>query len=299
MAVREGFLTTAGSLRDCFPLRLYDKAKRLGVWDPCALDLSRDPADWARMTEPERQGILQISTLFLAGEEAVTLDLLPLVLAVAREGRLEEELFLTSFLWEEGKHLQLFRSWLDEVAGRPEGLDRWVTPSYRKLFAEELPEAMGALLGDPSPAAQACAAVTYNMIVEGVLAETGYSVYHDALEARDLLPGLRAGIAHVKRDESRHIAYGVYLLSRLVAADHDLWAVVEARMNELLPLALAFLEESYEGYEELDELPFGIGPDTVAEWATANFAKRFARIERARGRTVAEIEAEAAAEEPV
>ena len=121
MAVRDGFLTTGAGLRDCFPLRLYDKAKRLGVWDPSTLDLSRDPEDWARMTEPERQGILQISTLFLAGEEAVTLDLLPLVLAIAREGRIEEELFLTSFLWEEGKHLQLFRRWLDEVGGRPEG----------------------------------------------------------------------------------------------------------------------------------------------------------------------------------
>ncbi|MBV8259314.1 MAG: R2-like ligand-binding oxidase [Actinobacteria bacterium] len=297
MAVRDGFLTTGAGLRDCFPLRLYDKAKRLGVWDPSALDLSRDPEDWARMTEPERQGILQISTLFLAGEEAVTLDLLPLVLAIAREGRIEEELFLTSFLWEEGKHLQLFRRWLDEVGGRPEGLDHWVTPSYRQLFAEELPAAMGALLADPSPATQARAAVTYNMIVEGVLAETGYSVYHNALEERDLLPGLRAGIAHVKRDESRHIAYGVYLLSRLVAADPGLWEVVEARMHELLPLALAFVEESFEGFEELDELPFGIGQEVVAEWATANFSKRFARIERARGRSLAEIEAEALASE--
>jgi ribonucleoside-diphosphate reductase beta chain len=298
MAAREGFQTTAGGLRDCFPLRLYDKAKRLGVWDPSAVDLSRDPVDWAAMTEPERAGMLQINALFVAGEEAVTLDLLPLVLAVAREGRLEEELYLTSFLWEEGKHTQFFRRWLDEVAGGPTDLDRWVTPSYRRLFAEELPAAMGALLADPSPAAQVRAAVTYNMIVEGVLAETGYSVYHDALEARDLLPGLRAGIANVKRDESRHLAYGVYLLSRLVAADPGLWPVLEERMNELLPLALAFIEESYEGVDE-EELPFGIELETVTAWATANFAKRFARIEKARGRTLAEIEAEAVAEEAV
>jgi ribonucleoside-diphosphate reductase beta chain len=298
MAVREGFQTTRGGLRDCLALRLYEKAKRLGVWDPSALDLSRDPADWERMSEPERQGILQISTFFLAGEEAVTLDLLPLVLAIAREGRLEEELFLTSFLWEEGKHLQLFRRWLDEVAGRPEDLKHWVTPSYRRLFAEELPSAMDALLADPSPAAQVRAAVTYNMIVEGVLAETGYAVYHDALEQRDLLPGLRTGIAHVKRDESRHIAYGVYLLSRLVAADADLWPILETRMNELLPIALAFVDESFEGIEDLDEPPFGILPETVASWATANFAKRFARIERARGRSLAQIEAESLVDEP-
>jgi ribonucleoside-diphosphate reductase beta chain len=290
VAVRERFQTTSGGLRDSFPLRLYDKAKRLGTWDPLEIDLARDPADWARMTEDQRAGMQQINALFVAGEESVTLDLLPLVLAIAREGRLEEELFLTTFLWEEGKHTQFFRRWLDEVAGAPTDLDRWMTPSYRTIFLEELPRSMNALLDDPSPAAQVRAAVTYNMIVEGVLAETGYQVYHDALVKRDLLPGLRAGLGLVKRDESRHIAYGVYLLSRLVSADPPLWEVVEERMNELLPIALTLVAESFEGYDE-GVSPFGIAPETVTEWATSNFAKRFDRIERARGRTLEELDA--------
>ena len=54
--------------------------------------------------------------------------------------------------------------------------------------------------------------------LEGVLAETGYHSYFEALEAEDLLPGLRQGLHHLKQDESRHIAYGVFLLTRLVAA---------------------------------------------------------------------------------
>jgi ribonucleoside-diphosphate reductase beta chain len=290
VAVRAGFQTTSGGLRDSFPLRLYDKAKRLGTWDPLEIDLSRDPADWARMTDDERAGMLQINALFVAGEESVTLDLLPLVLAIAREGRLEEELFLTTFLWEEGKHTQFFRRWLDEVAGAPTDLDRWVTPSYRTIFLEELPTSMNALLEDSSPAAQVRAAVTYNMIVEGVLAETGYQVYHDALVERDLLPGLRAGLALVKRDESRHIAYGVYLLSRLVSADPPLWEIVEERMNELLPVALTFVAETFEDYDD-DVSPFGITLDMVNAWAMSNFQRRFDRIERARGRTLAELDA--------
>jgi ribonucleoside-diphosphate reductase beta chain len=290
VAVRERFQTTSGSLRDSFPLRLYDKAKRLGTWDPNEVDLARDPADWARMTDDERAGMLQINALFVAGEESVTLDLLPLVLAIAREGRLEEELFLTTFLWEEGKHTQFFRRWLDDVAGGPTDLDRWVTPSYRTIFLEELPKSMNALLEDSSPAAQVRAAVTYNMIVEGVLAETGYQVYHDALVERDLLPGLRAGLALVKRDESRHIAYGVYLLSRLVSANPELWPVVEERMNELLPVALTFVAETFEGYDD-DVSPFGITLDTVNAWAMSNFQRRFDRIERARGRSLAELDA--------
>jgi ribonucleoside-diphosphate reductase beta chain len=271
-------------------MRLYEKAKRLGTWDPSAVELARDADDWAALTEPEQRAILQITTLFAAGEEAVTVDLLPLVLVVAREGRLEEELFLTTFLFEEGKHTQFFRRFLDEVAGSPDGLERYVTPSYATLFGDELPRAMNALLADPSPAAQARAAVTYNMIVEGVLAETGYQVYHDALVERGLLPGLRDGLAYVKRDEARHIAYGVYLLSRLVADDPQLWHVAEARMEELLPIALAFVDESFEDYDE-NVSPFGITLDQVVGWATSQFQKRHARIERSRGRTLAELDA--------
>ena len=287
--LREGFRSTGGGLRDSFPLRLYDKAKRLGVWDPSDLDFRRDREQWLELPDDERGALTQIASLFLAGEEGVTLDLLPLVLTIAREGRLEEELYLTTFLFEEGKHTQLFARFIDEVAGAPTDLERWHTPSYRTIFYDELPRSMNALLEDPSPAAQARAAVTYNMVVEGVLAETGYQVYHDALVERDLLPGLRQGLGYVKRDEARHIAYGVYLLSRLVAADAALWDVVAARMEELLPLALGFVQETYEPWGDVS--PFGVERDTVLAWATTQFQKRFERIERARGKTLAEIDA--------
>ncbi len=286
-------LSTTGLNGDALPMRLYEKAKRLGTWNPSEIDLTQDAADWLRMTGEQRASIEQITALFLVGEEAVTVDLLPLVLAVAREGRLEEELFLTTFLFEEGKHTQFFRRFLDEAAGSPPALERWLTPSYRTLFLEELPRSMNALLEDASPAAQARAAVTYNMIVEGVLAETGYQVYHDAVEANGLLPGLVAGLAHVRRDEARHIAYGVYLLSRLVAADADVWEVVQARMEELLPLALAFVDESFAVLPG-DQTPFGITRAQVVEWASTQFQRRYERIERARGRPLAELELDAA-----
>src|SRR5438128_10127908 len=131
-------------------MRLYEKAKRLGVWNPSDIDFSGDRDDWPALEEEQRDALLQTTSLFVAGEEAVTLDLLPLVLAIAREGRLEEELFLTTFLFEEGKHTQFFRRFLDEVAGSPEGLDRFHTPSYRRVFEEELPGSLQALLVDRS-----------------------------------------------------------------------------------------------------------------------------------------------------
>jgi ribonucleoside-diphosphate reductase beta chain len=270
------FQTVERALGDTVAMRLYEKAKRLGVWNPSDVDFSQDVVDWPTMTDDQRDALLQTTSLFVAGEEAVTLDLLPLMLAIAREGRLDEELYLTTFLWEEGKHTQFFRRFLDEVAGAPEGLARFHGPSYRALFEEELPRAMGALIGDPSPAAQVRASVTYNLIVEGVLAETGYHSYFAALEQQKLLPGLREGLHLIKQDESRHIAYGVHLLTRLLAADPPLWQIVEERMGALLPLALGVVDESFERYGDVS--PFGLERADIAAFASTQFQARLDRI---------------------
>jgi ribonucleoside-diphosphate reductase beta chain len=286
--VHTSFVTTSRGLRrDAPPMRLYEKAKRLGIWNPSEIDFSQDVVDWQRMTPDERDVILRLTALFQGGEEAVTLDLLPLVLVIAREGRLEEELFLTSFLWEEAKHTDFFRRFVDEVAGRAVDLARYHDENYRQIFYSALPAALNALLDDPSPAAQARAAVTYNMVAEGVLAETGYHAYHSALVRNDLMPGQCRGISLVKQDESRHIAYGVYLLSRLLAVDDSLWAIIESTMNELLPAALGVIGEAFASY---DPIPFGLVPEDFTGYALSQFQKRMDRIERARGATMKEIE---------
>lgn len=293
-AGRHSFTSTqqAGLQYDSLPMKLWRKAKRLGVWDPEAIDYSRDRSDWAALDDEQRDLLLRLTGLFVAGEESVTLDLLPLITVIAREGRLEEEMYLTTFLWEEAKHVDFFHNgFLRNVAPAAGDLSRYHTDAYRTIFCEELPRAMGALTSDPSPAAQVRASATYNMIVEGVLAETGYDAYFAALERNGLLPGLREGVAHLRRDESRHIAYGIFLLSRLIAADRSLWDVAEARMNELFPLALQMIAEIFAAY---DEVPFGLQLEQFADIAVTNFGRRMQRLERARDLTVAEV-AEAAA----
>jgi ribonucleoside-diphosphate reductase beta chain len=283
--------TSRGLRRDSPPMRLFEKAKRLGVWNPSAIDMSRDRADWLGLDDPERDLLLRLTALFQAGEEAVTLDLLPLIQAVAGEGRLEEELFLTSFLWEEAKHTDFFARFLDEVACAEHDLSRYHTPSYRGLIYEALPAAMGRLSSDPSPRNQAEAALTYNMIVEGVLAETGYHAYFKVLEARDLMPGTRQGIRLLKQDESRHIAYGIYLLSRLVAADPAVWDHVEERMNDLLFLATGVIDEAFSAYASM---PFDLAIEDFSDFALGQFQKRLARLEQARNQPIEAIERAAA-----
>jgi ribonucleoside-diphosphate reductase beta chain len=285
---RSGFAsTTAGGLRyDLPPLRLFAKAKRLGIWNPDDIDFAQDLRDWQAMTDDERDLILRLTSLFVGGEESVTLDLLPLIMAVAAEGRVDEEIYLSSFLWEEAKHVDFFSTFLQRVAPDAGDLHCYHGTSYRRIFYDALPSAMGALLSDPSPAAQARASATYNMIVEGVLAETGYHGYFEALGRADLMPGLREGVGHLKRDEARHLAYGVFLLSRLVAENAELWPVIEARMEELLPVAMGVIEETLAAYEPI---PFGLRPDDFTDFALLQYQQRITRIERARGQSLAEI----------
>jgi ribonucleoside-diphosphate reductase beta chain len=284
----ESFLTTTrGMRRDLPPMRLFEKAKRFGVWNPSDIDLSQDQRDWQGLNAAEQDILLRLSALFQAGEEAVTLDLLPLLLVIAREGRLEEEMYLTSFLWEEAKHVEFFSRFFSEVAGAPADLSRYHTPSYRALFYEALPEAMHRLLVDPSPAAQVRASVTYNMVTEGVLAETGYHGYFQVLQRNGLMPGQVRGIQLLKQDESRHIAYGIYLLSRLIAVDPGLWQVAEDTMNELLPLAMDIIGDVFIPY---DPVPFGLSPADFSDFAISQFQKRLERLERARGASLEEID---------
>jgi ribonucleoside-diphosphate reductase beta chain len=111
--------TTRGLDRDLLPMRLFEKAKRLGIWNPTDIDLEKDANDWLNLKDDEKDLILRLLAMFVAGEEAVTLDLLPLIQVIAQEGRIEEEMFLTSFLFEEAKHTDFFRRFLDEVANSP------------------------------------------------------------------------------------------------------------------------------------------------------------------------------------
>ena len=282
------FTTTAagGLRRDTPPMRLFEKAKRLGVWNPSEIDFTQDRADWLRLSPLEQEVLLHLTSLFQAGEEAVTGDILPLLLAVSREGRIEEEMYLTTFLFEEAKHTDFFRRFLDEAAGAAHDLSHYHGPSYRQIIYTALPGAMQALLTDASPAAQVRAAVTYNLIVEGVLAETGYHAYFSALERNGLLPGQRRGIRLLKQDEGRHIAYGVFLISRLIAADDALWEVAEATMNELLVPALGVVADAFAPYPAM---PFGLDPGEFTDYALNQFQKRLARIERARGAALEDV----------
>ena len=279
----------AGGLNwDSLPLKLF-AGGNAKFWDPADIDFSRDRADWESLTDGERDIATKLCAEFIAGEEAVTHDIQPFMSAMAAEGRLGDEIYLTQFAFEEAKHTQVFRLWLDAV-GITEDLNQYFNelPAYRKMFYEELPESLNALRADPSPAAQVRASVVYNHIVEGMMALTGYYAWHKICVERGILPGMQELVRRIGDDERRHMAWGTFTCRRHVAADDANWTVFETRMNELIPLALQNTDEFFAPYG--DEVPFDLTVDEFLQYASDKGMRRFGTISSARGRPVTEID---------
>jgi ribonucleoside-diphosphate reductase beta chain len=92
-------------------------------------------------------------------------------------------------------------------------------------------------------------AVTHYMgIVEAMLARTGYEGAHAALAARGWMPGLQEGFRLIRRDEGRHVAFGIRFVRDAVTRDPALAAVVEATFARHLPAVLATVQ-TFAAYE--------------------------------------------------
>lgn len=272
---------------DAFPLRLFAKGNA-SFWDPIGLDFSRDAEDWAGLTSEQRRSSTFLVAQFVAGEEAVTQDIRPFLRAMELEGRLGDEMYLTQFCYEEAKHVQVFRRWMDTV-GLTDDLHPYVAdnPYYRQLFYEELPESLHLLESDPSPANQVRASVTYNHVIEGSLALTGYYAWQKVCTKFGILPGMQDLVRCIGSDERRHMAWGTFTCRRHVAADDSNWEVVHRRMGELMPLAIGMIEWMN---DQFDEQPYGLDNTEFVTYAADRAQRRLGAIESARGRPVEEID---------
>jgi ribonucleoside-diphosphate reductase beta chain len=283
-ALREGGLNW-----NSLPLRLFvgGNAK---FWNPADIDFSRDRAYWEQLSEPEHEIATALCAQFVAGEESVTQDIQPFMRAMRSEGRLADEMYLTQFAFEEAKHVEVFRRWLDAV-GLTKDLSSYViaTPAYQRIFGEELPASLDALATDPSPAAQVRASATYHHVVEGMLALTGYYAWHKICVEHGILPGMQELVRRIGDDERRHMAWGTFTCRRHVAADDANWAVFENRMTELVPMAMQSTVEFFAPFAG-GRVPFGLVPDEFTAHAQHKGLRRIGTIGSARNRPPAEID---------
>ena len=191
---REDFhsLRPGGLNWDSLPLRLFTKGNAR-FWNPADLDFSQDARDWAGLDEDERRSVSGLCAQFIAGEEAVTQDLRPFLAAMAAEGRFGDEMYLTQFTFEEAKHTQAFRLWMDAV-GLHDNLNEFVAdnPGYRTIFYDVLPDVLHRLHDDPEEGFAEHRSVA---AVAALLRAKGAREWQISLTAEALSKALRAEAA--------------------------------------------------------------------------------------------------------
>jgi len=286
--VHESFQTVDSQLNWNSPMyKLWEKAKKNGKWDPADIDFTQDKIDYENMTDDERITILPLVSSFAGGEEAVTLDILPMVQLMARQGRLEDTMFLTTFMFDEAKHTELFSRWQKEIGIQNIDLSSFHGDSYKRIFYEELPEKMERLNTDDSPEAIIKAATVYNMIVEGILAETGYYSFRQIFKKAGTLPGILQGIDYLNQDEGRHLRFGIYTIQRHVVGNENNFKIFIDYMDELWPDAYGVIEYLTTLYDiqvaqDWVRTRFDFNSNIMREYAKRQFEIRKSQVDRAR-----------------
>jgi ribonucleoside-diphosphate reductase beta chain len=212
-------------------------------WRAHELDFSVDRDHWLVSPAESQQHTAFSIGSFYVGEERVTADLAPFLLA-APSG--EVEAFLATQLVDEMRHAVFFDRWASEVMGLESGSfrarlreieDRMLGP-WRFLFDDSLRDIADRIKAKPDDLELFVEGiVTYHMVTEGVLAMPGQRIMIEYTHDHDLYPGFNEGFRLVEQDEHRHIAFGVRFLKDVCDERPEMKGVVLRRLEELLPKA--------------------------------------------------------------
>lgn len=262
-------------------------------WDPADIALDDDLEHFVAFLAEDDESDLAIDMFrqsvarFGAGEQAVTEDLAPLATALEN---VDDQMFITTQLYEEAKHTDFFdRYWravinpLEAELGYEQSSpteQRWFNEEYHELF-ERNERAMHALLENRSPEAFARAYAHYHLVIEGILAQTGYYGMQQSFAADQNpelphLPGLYEGFTHIRQDEGRHVGFGMAKLKALVIEEGVDPQLLDDTVSELMPLVNAIAAEETE-----ETLGRGILPEELQQYATEKHIDRMEQIQNA------------------
>ena len=215
-------------------------------WSTEDFDFTEDIRQWNSddvFTEEERKFLLFGFSQFFLGEERVTVELLPFAMGAPTH---EAQVFLTTQISDEAKHMVFFDRFYREVLGMKAAdigsmLDSQrthVNKDWETLFDGILHDCAERLRKDPSDFAALVRGITvYMVVIEGTLALTGARFIIRSLKEREWLPGFTAGFTAVNRDESRHVGFGVKFLADAIKDDPANARIIEDTLKETLPVA--------------------------------------------------------------
>ena len=227
---------------------LLDYRQLYGLWERQQwkaqdIDFSVDQEHWVATPTAVQQSTIWSLGSFYAGEERVTADLAPFLLA-APSG--EIELFLATQLVDEARHAAFFDRFgaevmalsADDLRGRVREVEESLLSPWRDVFDDGLRDVANRIKAKPDDFDLFVEGITtYHMIVEGFLAVTGQTLIRDWMMEHSIYPGFCEGFGLVERDEHRHVAFGVRFLSDAIAEDPRHRATIERVVLELAPRA--------------------------------------------------------------
>ena len=255
-------------------LRLWKLAHKHGCWNPDAFDFAAERAHWAAQPAPRRTRLLHLLKAFRVGEESVAKNLIPLIAVVSSRGPSEDVLYLSSFLLDEAKHYYVTDRIAHAFSSREE-LDQIDVGAHTRILSEEVESSLQALSTDDSVEAQVRASVSYHLVVEGVQAGVAFAAIRHLIDASGRLAALRSAFASMERDESRHIAFGMYFLrSQLRTAAEKALPAMLSRVAELRPLLRAAEADFRTLLAGEDAVPV----DAIINASRDRFANRLKRL---------------------
>ena len=212
-------------------------------WKAHEIDFTVDREQWVITPREAQESTLWTLGSFYVGEERVTADLAPFLLA-APSG--EIELFLATQLVDEARHAAFFDRFgaevmclgADDLRGRMREVERILLPPWREVFDDGLRDVAKRIEAKPDDFDLFVEGIaTYHMVVEGFLAVTGQTLIRDYMLEHSLYPGFCEGFGLVERDEHRHLAFGVRFLRDAIDEDPRHRGTVERVVMELAPRA--------------------------------------------------------------
>ena len=221
-------------------------------WKAHELDFTIDKEQWVTTPAESQAHTAWSLGSFYIGEERVTADLAPFLLA-APSG--EVEMFLATQLVDEARHTAFFDRFggevmalsADDLRGRMRELEATMIPAWHETFDAGLRETANRIKAEPDNLDLFVEGIcTYHLIIEGVLAMTGQRLILKYMEDHALYPGFQQGFSLVERDEHRHIAFGVRFMKDVMEQDEARFRpIIEQRVRELVPKAVRVFVPPY------------------------------------------------------
>jgi ribonucleoside-diphosphate reductase beta chain len=254
-------------------------------WRAQELDFSADREHWlVTPSEAQRHTAFSMGS-FYVGEERVTADLAPFLLA-APSGEIEA--FLATQLVDEMRHAVFFDRWMaevmaleaDDLRGRLQQIESELLTlrPWHFLFDDSLREIANRIKARPDDLELFVEGiVTYHMVTEGLLAMPAQRVMIQYTSEHEVYPGFNRGFRLVERDEHRHIAFGVRFLKDVCEERPQMRKVILRRLDELLPRAAETLVPP-EADDPTEFVSYGYHSSQIYGFAYQALRRRMAMI---------------------